>query len=63
MLVGDLLGRHCVKSIRSRNKSAELLDVLPANADVQDGHVDIQDDVLLPEADEAEHPPTKQSSG
>lgn len=61
VLAGDLCGQFCVKRLRPANKLASRG---PLNAlDGQDGHVDIQDDVLLPEIGEAEpSPPTKQSS-
>jgi CrcB protein len=44
---GDLFGHTCAKRLRSRHK------VAPTHANGQNGHVDIQDDVLLPDIDEA----------
>ena len=44
---GDLLGHTCAKRLRARYKGA------PTDATGQDRHMDIQDDVLLPNVDEA----------
>ncbi len=62
VLIGDLCGQFCVKRIRSRNKPAsrEALNILPTDTNKPGRHVDIQDDVLLAEASEAEPP---QSTG
>jgi fluoride exporter len=57
---GDLLGQVYAKRLRASNKA------VPTDARGRDGHMDIQDDVLLSDGDEAETqqstPHTRQSS-
>ncbi len=54
---GDLCGHFCAKRLRSSVRGT--LHGLPTAANEQDGHVDIQDDILLPDNDEVE---TQQST-
>jgi CrcB protein len=62
ILAGDLLGQYCVKRTSSHKKTTlretlnETLHALPTDVNGQNGHVDMQDDVLLPEFGAAEPP-------
>ncbi len=64
VLAGDLLGQVCVKRIRPGSNLAArgILNILPADVSEQNGHVDIQDDVLLPDVGETEPPPSTRHS-
>ena len=64
VLAGDFFGLVCVKSFRSGKKAAlrKTASNLPDEENVQDGHVDIQDDLLLPDTGEAEPPSSPRQS-